>query len=82
MRTSRISVIRPAGTAIDLWCDACSRVVPMVAPEDAARLWKSPTRSIYQKIESGELHFTETAGGELLVCTVWLKSDPDTGPGT
>ena len=53
----------------------------MVAPEDAARLWKSPTRSIYQKIESGELHFTETAGGELLVCTVWLKSDPDTGPG-
>ena len=51
----------------------------MVTPEDAARLWNSPTRSIYQKIENGELHFTEAAGGELLVCTARSKSDPDTG---
>jgi hypothetical protein len=51
----------------------------MVTPEDAARRWNSPTRSIYQKIENGELHFTETAGGELLVCTAWSKLDPDTG---
>jgi len=52
----------------------------MVTPEDAARLCNTPIRTIYQKIESGELHFTETAGSELLVCTASLKANPETSP--
>jgi len=41
----------------------------MVTPESAARLTCATVRAIYRRIEAGDLHFAETAGGLLLVCS-------------
>jgi hypothetical protein len=41
----------------------------MVAPEEAAALARTSTRTIYRRVEAGLLHYVETPGGGLLVCT-------------
>jgi hypothetical protein len=68
VETKHLSVIRPAGSAIELWCEQCAGAVSMVTPEDAARLCQAPTRAIYRRVEIGEVHFVETGAGELLIC--------------
>jgi len=40
----------------------------MVAPEEAAALARTSTRTIYRWVEAGLLHYVETPGGGLLVC--------------
>ena len=67
--TSSLSVIRPMGSSIELWCAICAAIVPMVSPEQAARLTGVTVRAIYRRIEAGDLHFAETANGLLLVCS-------------
>ena len=69
-----LSVVRPPGNPIDLWCDACCATVPMVTPEHAAGLCDEAPRAIYRLVESGELHFTEVAAGGLLVCVNSLRN--------
>ena len=76
METRSISVIRPESEAIQLWCEDCAAIVPMVTPESAARLTAATVRAIYRQIEAGDLHFAETASGLLLVC-----GDSLTAPG-
>jgi len=44
----------------------------MVTPQTAAVLMNVSSRSIYQWIEAGRVHFQEGPGG-LLVCTESLK---------
>jgi hypothetical protein len=68
VETQRLSVVRPAGNAIELWCERCARAVPMVTPEEAARLCNATPRSIYRMVEDGEVHFEEIDSGGLLVC--------------
>jgi excisionase family DNA binding protein len=40
----------------------------MITPDEAAALCEVSTRTIYQWLESGELHFTETASEGLFIC--------------
>ena len=69
VETSSLSVIRPAGSSIDLWwCAECATVVPMITPEHAAQLCRTVPRAIYRLVENGELHFTDVDSGGLLVC--------------
>jgi hypothetical protein len=49
-------------------CDDCDREARMLTHEDAARISGLATRKIFQMIEAGEIHFVETAEGDLLVC--------------
>ena len=49
----------------------------MVTPENAAQLCSMTPRAIYQRIENGELHFTETGSRELLVCVNSLQARID-----
>jgi hypothetical protein len=63
-----LSVIRPAGSAIELWCEQCAGAVQMVTPESAAQLCDATPRAIYRMVEEGEVHFEETDSGGLLVC--------------
>ena len=49
------------------WCPACLREVEMLNPEEAAAIAQVNTRTIYRRIESGELHHIES-GDDLLVC--------------
>ena len=73
VETKHLSVIRPAGSAIELWCEQCAGAVSMVTPENAAQLCQAPTRAIYQRVERGELHFVEIRAGELLICCSSLR---------
>jgi hypothetical protein len=51
-----------------VWCEACGATVEMVTAEQAAALAEVSTRAIYRQVESGQIHFTETADGQLFVC--------------
>lgn len=41
----------------------------MVTPEQAAALISTSTRTIYQLLEAGYIHFTETPERALLICS-------------
>jgi hypothetical protein len=40
----------------------------MLAADEAAELLQTTARAIFRRVESGELHFTETARGALRIC--------------
>ena len=69
-----LTVVRPPGASIELWCDECSATVAMVTPEHAASLGGQSPRQIYRMVESGELHFTEVDAGGVLVCVNSLQA--------
>jgi hypothetical protein len=64
----RLVVLSQRSHATEAWCEACGRRVAMVPPDDAATIGKVSSRTIYRRVESGELHYAETAEGRLLVC--------------
>jgi hypothetical protein len=45
----------------------------MLAPEQIAAITGTSTRDIYRRVEAGELHFTETESGVLLICLDSLR---------
>jgi hypothetical protein len=51
------------------WCEACGREVPMLTPEEAGLVAGVSARAIYRRAEDGQVHFTETSDGALLVCS-------------
>jgi excisionase family DNA binding protein len=40
----------------------------MLTADEAATIAKVSSRTIYRRVEAGEMHYTETAEGRLLVC--------------
>jgi excisionase family DNA binding protein len=68
IETERLLLLRDASRSLFLWCDACRAEVRMLAPEEVASAAKVSVRTIYRWIEAEQLHFTETPGGELLIC--------------
>ena len=50
------------------WCVPCGQKVQMVTAEDAARIASVTLRTVYQRIEAGQLHFVEAQDGLLLIC--------------
>jgi len=55
---------RPARTM----CPVCGRDVPMISPEQAARIARVSTRTIYAWLEAGKVHFLDTPEASLLIC--------------
>ena len=47
----------------------------MVTPDEAAQVCQVSSRTIYRRIESGRLHFSETERGFALICLQSLGSD-------
>ena len=68
IETHRVQIIRRRKQAVQAWCPECSATVPMLTPEEAAALVNVTSRTIYRRVETGELHFTETPEGALLIC--------------
>jgi len=60
-----LSKRRPVAPA---WCDGCAAQVKMVSPEEAALFAGVSSRTIYRRVETGQLHFMETQQGLLLIC--------------
>lgn len=50
------------------WCAGCARDARMVSPEFAAMTMETTERELYRLIEAGQIHFSETRAGEVLVC--------------
>ena len=79
VRTHQVTTVRPLRQPFLAWCEACAARVPMVAPEGAVEMARTSTREVYRRIESGKLHFVETATGDLFICCPSLrKSAPVT----
>lgn len=68
IETHQVQVIHCRKPETWLWCNPCSATVRMVTAEEAAALAQVKIRTIYRWAEAGELHFTESPEGTLLIC--------------
>lgn len=55
-------------------CPFCEQEVIVLTAEAAAQIAGVSRREIYRHIESGELHFSETAEGVVQVCLTSLRA--------
>ena len=62
------AVIQRVGKRTSGWCSRCASQVREITPGEAARIAEVSPRTVYRWIEAGQLHFRETADGQLLVC--------------
>jgi hypothetical protein len=67
VETERLLVIS-RHNGVEGWCEGCSAQVRMVGPEEAAAVAGLSQRAIFRRIESHQLHFTETPDGTPLIC--------------
>jgi excisionase family DNA binding protein len=74
IETRRRLVIRRSSVCQKSWCERCSAEVQMITPTEAAALMNVSSRSIYQWIEEGTVHFIEGIG-VMLVCVESLPLD-------
>ena len=77
----RLVVLSRRNHSVRAWCEACAEQVQMVTPDEAAQLGSVSTRTIYRRIETGRLHFTETDKGFSLICLQSLESNAKWTPG-
>lgn len=65
---TRRLVIRRSTNPAAVSCIECSSPVQLITPEEAAVLASVSTRTVYRRVERGQLHFVETEAGGLLIC--------------
>ena len=61
-------VVSKIDLLVQAWCEGCGAEGQWVTPEHAAIISNTDTRSIYRRIETGEVHFIESKDGPALVC--------------
>jgi hypothetical protein len=64
----RLIVLKRGRVSVLDWCGDCGEQVAMLTPDQAATIANVSSRTIYRRVEAGEMHYTETAEGFLLVC--------------
>ncbi|HTG95568.1 MAG TPA: hypothetical protein VL866_23410 [Pyrinomonadaceae bacterium] len=67
------TTIHRAGQSLMTWCVQCGTEVLMVTPNQAANIAGTDARVIFRKVESGQIHFIESADGALLICKQSLE---------
>jgi len=68
VETREVVILRSSRTGVELHCPECGRVVRMLPPEEAAALAGVSVRTLFRRMESGQVHFTESQGGQIYVC--------------
>lgn len=68
VETNRILTIRRDGGLRLSWCKECGTRTRMLTADVAAIVYRVSPRAIYSWVESGQVHYTESAGGLLFVC--------------
>jgi hypothetical protein len=68
-------ILRRRAEAVQAWCGPCGAESQMLTPDAAAELAGVTTRTIYVRVEGGELHFKELPDGTLLICRPSLGLD-------
>ena len=64
----RLIVLKRQRRSVPDWCADCGEQVSMLTPDQAATMANVSSRTIYRRVEAGEMHYTETAEGFLLIC--------------
>lgn len=64
----QVLVIRRLDDRQPRWCAECAGQAQMVSVDEAAVLAGLSERTIYRRVEAGQLHFAESTDGLLLVC--------------
>lgn len=54
--------------SVESWCPGCGARVKMVGLKEAVAIAAVRRRVIFRQIENGQLHFSETTPGALLIC--------------
>jgi len=80
IETHRLLVVRQQGCTVRGWCEGCMAEVELITANEAAARAGVGSRTIYQWIENGTIHFIEDLG-VLLVCTASLAA-PDSQSAT
>lgn len=75
IETHQVRITRRSGKQVYAWCRPCAATVRMIRPEAFARLTKISVRTVYRRVEDGQLHFAETPDGRLFIC---INSLPNT----
>ena len=68
MKKRRVVIINRSFVSPQKRCDRCTEPSGMITPDEAAALFEVSTRTIYRWLESGVIHFSETATEGLLIC--------------
>ena len=68
VETREVVTFHSSGAGMELHCPGCGRVVRMLPAEDAAALSGVSLRTLYRRMESGDLHFSESPGGQVYIC--------------
>jgi hypothetical protein len=74
IHTSELTLVKKLQGIAEADCPPCGARVEMATPEQAVTLTGIASRVIYGWVESGQLHFLETAEGHLLICLPLLVS--------
>lgn len=74
VRQNRIWLIENGKPAADRACSSCAGRGTMLSVTEARQIANISSRAIYRMVESGQLHFQETADGSLLVCSESLSA--------
>ena len=66
--THEVMVVRRAGREAVAWCDGCGKQARFLALGEAMALSGASSRALHRRLEDGEIHFSETAEGFVLIC--------------
>jgi hypothetical protein len=83
VETERLLVISSQPGAGVAWCERCKAETRMLDVPEAVAVSGLSARTIFRRVESGQLHFTETPEGTLLVClnSLMERTSPEAEPG-
>jgi hypothetical protein len=73
IETHRLLVVRQHGRSVQGWCEDCTAEVELITANEAAVRAGVGSRTIYQWIENGNIHFNEELG-VILVCSASLPA--------
>lgn len=68
IETHSITIIRARGGLFSTHCEHCLKTVSAFAPEQIAAFLRLDLTEVCRRIETGELHLTETGRTVALVC--------------
>ena len=71
----QVFIINRPGVSEQRNCSKCTESSGMITPDEGAALSGVSTRVIYRRLEDGEIHFIETARGELFICVKTLVAN-------
>lgn len=70
----RLLLITPRRGRIKSWCKKCDAQVILMGIAEAAVTVNITQRSLFRRIEAGDLHFVETGERAVLVCLTSLTN--------